>query len=175
MAHRRSGRGLVRGPRRKTTWAEGPGGTAELVFNATQTQILGSGFEVTEEVTLARIRGAFSFNMESGGTGERMTGAFGIGIVTASAFAIGITAMPAPIDDQDWDGWLFWRPVQIQAVATLAEDQAFGSTRSEFEVDTRAMRKMQNDDTIYGALQVVENGTVVANAFFDSRALFLLH
>jgi len=42
------------------------------------------------------------------------------------------------------------------------------------EVDSKAMRKIAPNETIFGSLQVVEVGTAVMEAFFDSRMLVKL-
>ena len=162
--------------RRKTAWAQGPGGTTETAVNATQSIITGSGTALAiEEATLVRLRGAFSMNIETlVNVGERMTGAFGIGVVTKQAFDVGITAVPSPLDEQLWDGWIFWKPIQLAGYNVSPQFGNAGSTRVAFDVDTKAMRKLRFEDVIYGIIQVVENGTVLANAFFDSRILLML-
>ena len=172
----RSARGFPQRQRRKTAWDLGPGDTSETLFNATQSLFLGQGFQIIAEgLTLIRIRGQFSMNIETAAAiGERMIGAFGIAIVTDQAFAAGISAVPTPIDEQLHDSWLFWRAIQLQAINVTETFGNAGSGRVEFEVDTKAMRKLTPNDTIYAVVQVVENGTVTANAFFDSRALFKL-
>ena len=176
MPNRQSLRGLSRAPRRKTAWTVGPGGTTEQVFNASQSLFLGTGTQIlADELTLVRLRGRFAFNMESAAAiGERMTGAFGIGITTTPAFATGgITAVPTPITEIEWDGWLYWQAVMVQSVVSPLIEGG-GGNRVEFEVDSKAMRKLKLDDVIFAVLEVVENGNVTANAFFNSRILVKL-
>ena len=38
---------------------------------------------------------------------DGFNGAFGIGLVTRQALAVGVSAVPTPLDEEDWDGWLY--------------------------------------------------------------------
>ncbi len=114
MPRRPSSRGFVRGPRRLTSWALGPGGydIATLdrqQFTASQTLIIGSGVTpIIDNLTVVRIRGFIDFGLRSA---DAVLAGFnfvaGIGIVSGDAFAIGVTATPNPFDDTDWPGWLW--------------------------------------------------------------------
>ena len=71
---------------------------------------LGSGVTpVVSGLTLVRTRGQlFATLAVSSAAGDGYTGVWGIGKVTAAAFAAGLTAIPTPITEADWDGWLYW-------------------------------------------------------------------
>ena len=175
MTHaRRDFRGSSRGTaaaRRRTAWEDGPGGTGAQSLTSSTSVIVGSGAaSLRDGQTLARIRGNLRITARAlAAAGDHMAGAFGIGIVKAPAFAIGITAIPTPITEQDDEDWLFWSAI---AVGGLVNE---GLGLMNIPIDTKAMRKLSIGDTIYGCLEVgTEVGTVTMVAFFDTRALIFL-
>jgi len=111
--------------------------------------------------------------LKTGGADDGFHGALGIGIVTDDAFAIGVTAVPDPIDDMEWDGWLYHRFWDIHSRGTFSNDDGHINAVS-FEVDSKAMRKMTEGDTLFAIVQVVEAATATGSIWFDSRALFKL-
>ena len=131
---------------------------------------------------MVRLRGELLLFLTSAAAAQDgYAGAFGIGLATASAIAIGVTAVQTPIDDQDWDGWLFHQFVFVRtadalnAAAASDLDQITGHTaQTRVEVDSKAMRKLPEDMSVYAALQVTETGTSVLQAFFNSRMLIKL-
>ena len=95
--------------------------------------------------------------------------AVGIGIVTNEAFAIGATAIPGPISEADWDGWMYHRFFDLHKGLADTTD---GSSAIEFEVDSKAMRKWDGGaETLVGMVEAVEAGTASMDVFFDSRVL----
>ena len=171
-------RGLSRVPRRRKGWEEGPGQLAsQVALAATGSQIVVSGAQlVGDGNTLLRLRGALTMQLSvATGVFEGFVGAFGVGIVQAAAFAVGVTAVPTPIDEQDWDGWLFWMPFMVASItATLTDGANAGSVILRMPIDSRAMRKLDLDDVIYGVLQVQEIGAASLQWHFDSRVLLAL-
>jgi len=160
--------------RRKNSWEEGPGGVTVTSVSSVASVILGSGAQVTQDgLTLVRTRGLFTFAAASVGAAatDQMLGAVGIGVVTAEAFAIGVTAVPVPITTQGWDGWIYWSPLQLSPSQNAASPGAYIVK----EVDSRAMRKLRLGDTIYAALQIsLDGGTLSYQTYFDSRLLLKL-
>jgi len=145
--------------------------------------ILGSGVGPTVDgLTMVRIRGELLLYLTAASAiNDRMVGAFGIGKVSASAFAIGVTAVETPVADSVWDGWLYHRFFSLAGATAITGGAAIdGSSINQVsaclrvEVDTKAMRKLDVEDRIYAALEVVEVGTVTMLAYFDSRALVKL-
>ena len=169
-------RAFSSGPRRLTTWEQGPGGTSFTTLTDTSPTIVGAGAVlVGERATLVRLRGdAYVQLLLAAASGDHMSGALGIGIVNDQAFATGISAMPAPITEQDWDGWIWWKAFAVMVVTdTEAVDSALNSWH--FPIDTKAMRKMQAGDTLFISAQAsVEGGTVSTKIFVDTRALLKL-
>ncbi len=87
--------------------------------------------------TIVRVRGAIGIF----GTAllSQIVGV-GIGLVSDRAATTGITAVPHPLTDEEWDGWL-WR----DAVYIGASQNA---TINEWVIDSKAMRKWDDDMTL---------------------------
>ena len=96
----------------------------------------------------------------------------GIGVTTVQAFTdIGITALPIPIDDMSWEGWLYH---QFFSIHDGGDGMSDGSGSQWVMVDSKAMRKVGSNEVIFAVLQQVEIGVAVGKVHFDSRALFKL-
>ena len=160
--------------RRSTSWGVGVGGSLPSVFVASSTAILGSGVVIEEDgSTIVRIRGslqAFLSVQDAAGSGYHC--ALGICLVNDDAFGIGVTAIPDPVDDVSFDGWIYHRFFDVHAVtATEADGSNAVAAAVQFEVDSKAMRKWDDFMTLVAVLQVVENGAATLQVFFDSRML----
>ena len=173
MARSRSGLTQVRS-HRNTGWEEGPGGTTERQSITSEAGFVGQALSILADgLTLVRTRGLFRAQLEViTAAGDGFQGAFGIGKASLAAIAVGITAVPTPITEQTWEGWLFWHPISVHGGVSAAADST-GSTQ-EFVVDSKAMRKINSDEGFYAAFEVVELGTAQVNMWFDSRMLFKL-
>ena len=164
--------------RRLTSWELGPGDATQMSISATGPVIMGQFITATQDgLTIIRIRGAASFFLASGSVaGSGFAGAFGIGMTTVTALATGVTAVPTPITEQAWDGWLFWMPIFCHTLtATLADGVNAAASVMNFEVDTKAMRKLTIEDAIYASYEAeVETGVASLRGQFDSRSLVKL-
>ena len=174
----RSSRGFSRAVslRRKTAWEDGPGGTLSTVKSTGGPIILGTGAQLLQDgLTVVRLRGKFRMFIAAATTaGDGHVGAFGINIVKGPAFAIGVTAVPTPITNQDSEDWLFWMPLQLGASFAT---EGWGNAGSDFEdwmVDTKSMRKLELGDVIYASVETVLTGTASTRLYFDSRILLKL-
>jgi len=143
---------FARGSQRHTDWgASVPAGSFLSVGGATvtllETFVPNAGGE-----TLIRTRGMLSFGSDQFVAGEQQLGSFGIGVVSAQAEALGITAIPHPGDDAAWGGWLyhtflfnrfnFSSAVSTQAIATV-----------NIVIDSKAMRKVSDEERLVVVLQ----------------------
>jgi len=172
LARRRSGSYPAR-TRRKTSWELGPAilsGTVSI--SSSSSAILGVGAEtLVDGHTLVRIRGNLTaFLTAATSAGDGFIANVGIGIVTAEAFAVGITACPLPQADLDWDGWLWMQTIVLRP-------QSFASGRSgiiDVEIDSKSMRKLNTGDTIFFAVEGDETGTAVLTFAADTRVLVKL-
>ena len=164
--------------RRPFGWEEGPGGT-RFDLAASAVTILTSALAVFEDgLTLTRLRGSLTYAMQSFvNVEDRWTGAFGIGIATSAAVTAGAAAVPTPIAEQGWDGWLFWHAIYVEGTAD-AEVTAMGQQFLMGEriiVDSKAQRKLRADESIYAAVEIAAGGTPgPLVGFFDSRVLVKL-
>jgi len=175
VARQRSG--LIRASgRRRRGWSDGPGGTGVTTFTASAHTILGSGaVSLLDGQTIARIRGALAITMVSAtAAGDGFSGAIGIGIASETAFGIGVTAVNDPVAEADWDGWIWHSFIQVFAGDKTAGDVNWGVANLRMEVDSKAMRKLPESQTVYCSMQLTEIGTSEIDVFFDSRLLVLL-
>ena len=162
-----------------TEWNEGPG-TDGLTGGKLQISAAGSvvGVGTAPTVggfTIVRLRGEAQLVLDmTQGADEGALLAIGIGIVTAEAFAVGLTAMPDPSigADADWDGWMYHRFVQMGISATIVQGEVDQQSIARFEVDSKAMRKIQVGEVLALVLGMAdEEGSVQATLRFTSRIL----
>ena len=167
-----------RGPRRETSWEDGPGGTVRTNLTAIGPSIIGAGSQVTVDgLTLVRTRGRFVIKMATAAAAlDAAVGAFGICVVEQNAFAIGVTAVPTPITDADWDGWIDWTPVSLETAAVISGTSDSGAgVILDYVVDSKSMRRLKLGDAVIGVFEwTVETGTVQLSVYLDSRILVKL-
>ena len=129
---------------------------------------------LVDGLTIVRVRGAVQAFLSGAFTAlEGYHCALGICIVNEDAFAIGATAVPDPIADSGWDGWFYHRFFDVHSSHTEVEGGDLSRSIS-FEVDSKAMRKIPEENVIVAALEVVELGIATMQVYFDSRVLFKL-
>ena len=111
----------------------------------------------------------------SDAAGGGFFGALGIGVVTSDAFAVGVTAVPNPVDDADWDGWMWHQFVSVHTItATIADGVNAQGVYARVPIDTKAMRKIPLNETVFLSLQVAEAISATMEVFADSRMLLKL-
>ena len=190
MANSRGGRfprSSARSPRRKTSWTFGPQTGVDGATQPISTSIaqLATGFVTVEEdgLTLARTRGELIVLLGlSDAVGNGFHGAFGIAVATSAAVVAGAASLPSPITEETWDGWLYHRYFGIfsggaVAVATAAQqtDQVNATCGAlRLEVDSKAMRKVDVDQSLYAMIEVIELGNATMEWAFNSRMLIML-
>jgi len=137
--------------RRKSTWV-GPA-DQNYVSVASGGATLMASFDVSQSAnsaaigsTVVRSRGQVSIIPQSVTTDLVIAGAFGLGIVSSQALAVGITAVPEPFDEADWDGWFVWRSFTYKLDVVSAT--GILPFIWDFEVDSKAMRKLGEGDAI---------------------------
>jgi len=163
-----------RGPRRRTNWVSGPGSSAVVAYSTTSSALQSTiPGDAVAGSTILRIRGDYTFNLlTSSVAGDGFFGAFGIAVVTLASVNAGIAAVPTPLTEDNWDGWMFHKYFHaLRGQATAAE----GSAAIHFEIDTKAMRKITDNDMVLAAItEVIEQGTATAEEAFNSRVLVAL-
>jgi len=92
-----------------------------------------------------------------------------IGIGVAPQEAIDAGALPPPLTNVSWGGWLLWW------VAHLAHehlDQGTSFVGQRDDVDSRAMRKIQEGDGVFLGVQTPSTNLTTVNYSFTGRMLF---
>ena len=87
------------------------------------------------DVTVLRVVGQLSIASDQTGASEEQIGAMGMILVTDSAVAIGVTAMPDPVVDADDDGWFLYQSFSQQSALNTI---GLGSVQYHF--DSKAKR-----------------------------------
>ena len=160
---RGSGAGLSR------DWALGPGASAQQTISTTSVTIIGAGVVSTvSQITIMRTRGLLMLNLLTAGVvGDGFTGAFGIMVASDQAFGNGVASMPSPVNEMEANVWLYHQFISVHrslGVGAASEVQ-------RIDVDSKAMRKFDDQQTMVGILEVTETGTATMNVSFDSRIL----
>ena len=158
--------------RRATGWDIGPEG----ILSPASTAV--SGFPTTvlsllDGQTIVRTRGELYLRLLSSSTAQGgFQWAAGLCIVSSKAAAIGATAIPGPLTEIEWEGW-FWHsqgaiktggPVPVDSITSVDLVQ-------RVEIDSKAMRKIDSEETIVGMLETVEVGTSTMHAELRTRIL----
>ncbi len=153
MARRRHGFSRNGRSARLTQWI-GPAAQDYVnVASGGATIIANLPFE--EPVTVMRNRGMVSVRLQAYTADLTIAGAFGIGIVSAEAFAAGVASIPEPFNDGDWGGWFVWRSFFQRFEFDSAVDSTFPAAMT-LEVDSKGMRKVGSNEVL---VQVAESQT----------------
>ncbi len=145
MPHaRRSFRGNNSRSARLTEW----GGLADQGFVAVASTgaTIVSSIAFEDPGTLIRSRGSIGVHPTDFTADGNVVGAFGAGIVSFEAAAIGVTAVPHPYRDSDWGGWMIWESYQFR----LEHDSNIGKFMPTIRIpiDSKAMRKVGPNEVI---------------------------
>ena len=159
---------------RRPGWSAGPGGSVALSSSGT-TLFGASAVVASDDVTVIRTRGEFHVFLRSASVvSAGFTGAVGICKVTENAAGVGITAVPHPVTDIAWDGWLWYQFFSVLSpLGALADDEgAYPAVCSmRYEVDSKAMRKSNLADNFVAVIEVTEISTAAMTARLDTRIL----
>jgi len=169
---RRVSRTFSRGPRRATDWGASTPLTTFVTVPASSAVLLEVFVPFTGGETIIRTRGLMTYRSDQVAASEVNIGAFGIGVVTAQAVSVGITAIPHPVTDAAWGGWLwhsyFANRFNFASATGLQFDGVF-----QIPVDSKAMRKIDEDERM---VVVIENSTAVGmQCSSQERVLTKLH
>ena len=163
-----------RSQRRNVAWVIGPNSVSQFI-TATGMTLWTTGTQlVTEdEVTVVRTRGILSLTLQAvASLGDGINGAIGIGIVSTPAFDIGVTAVPGPLAEVNWPGWLYHNFFDVRAAtATIGDGVNSGGANLRMQIDSKAMRKFGIQETMVAVVEVVEQGTVTVEMNGDIRQL----
>jgi len=165
--------------RRRTGWEEGPFTDARLALSAAGATGWSIGqTSLVDGLTIARIRGSFAFFLDTATSDNDgfLSLAVGIGIVTTPAFLVGITAMPSPLTEIEWEGWMYHKLVSgVYRADQVDELGNAGSSEVRVDIDTKAMRKLDSEETVFGAVELgLETGTATGIFSAHTRMLIML-
>ncbi len=157
-----------RGPKRRTHWTELAGASNIVSSGST---LLASQAAGHEGETLVRTRGLFMATLlTASAAGDGFFGAIGIAKVTTAAATAGVGSMPTPITEAGWDGWLLHR---YFGVAQALVNQGGGAIH-RLELDSKAMRKVNDDESIVMIAEFIETGTASVDVTGRVRILSMV-
>ena len=105
-------------------------------------------------VTLVRTRGRWQTDVAAVAARGIDRFVMGMIVVSADAFAIGVTALPGPITDSEND-WIVWSPLMNVHGSTVTSAREF---TDRADLDSRGMRKLKEGD-ILAVMFEVESDT----------------
>ena len=162
------------GQRRKMTWGVGPR-QVPLDLTAAGATLWSLGSQsLLNDTTVTRIRGELSMVLSVvttiGDGFDRV--AVGICNVTENAFNAGVTAVPAPIGDVGWDGWIWHRWFASFRGASVTELGVSPMEAVRVEIDSKAMRKVHQTDFLIGVVELgAETGAATLQFSAETRVL----
>ena len=155
--------------RRRVTWSAGPGGVLSPA-SSTVSLFPTAQQALVADLTLVRTRGELLVLLLSAAAAQQgFQFAVGICNVTENAFNAGVAAVPAPLADVAWDGWLYHTQGTIKSFAAGTFSDIAAAAR--IVVDSKAMRKTHQTDFIIAVLETVEAGTATAHFELHTRIL----
>ena len=164
---------LPRGRRRPNrSWA-GVASTAVVNIPAASKVLLGSFSPTTSgDVTALRTVGYVSIASDNSGATEFQIGAFGMIVVSDTALALGITAIPGPITDIADDGWFTYLPFGFEELV-LTQAGVRPNRMRHMPLDSRGKRIVEDGR----AVAIVAENAHATHAFdllFSVRMLSLI-
>ena len=144
---RRVARPFARGPRKATDWSASTPNTGYTGLSAA-TIALAEGFQpIAGGETIIRTRGLFTFGSDQQAADEQFLGAIGIGVVSEQAFTVGVTAIPDPVVDAEWGGWLYHSFfANFSPFSSATGFDALGA--QQLVIDSKAMRKIGENERL---------------------------
>ena len=162
------------GPRRQSSWQEGPFGQVVGVSGSSNNIFTTSQQIVAEGLTLVRTRGQLMVQLVTADAlSKGFQYAFGVCMVSENAAGIGVTAVPSPLTDVAWDGWFVYETGWVLAVDSSVSE-TLGPASHVIDIDSKAMRRLKTTDVMLAMLEVVEIGTCTMHASYSSRMLVKL-
>ena len=168
----------------RSSWEVGPETAGQGAPQSLVTALAGTATTATEDgQTLIRTRGELLVYLKTAAAaGDGIFGAFGIAKATTAAVTAGVASVPTPIAEEAWDGWLYHRyfslhaagPIAVATAAQEALQTANVTAALRIEVDSKAMRKCDVNESIYAVIEVQVHGTSAGEWSFNCRQLFKL-
>ncbi len=168
LARRRfAGPRRARGRRPGGTWSRG----LNVTTVASAVKAVHTSFNLSTPgigETLRRVRGWASAISDTVAASEAYLGAMGIAIVSDTALALGITALPGPFTDINDDIWLFW--MGFGGNVTLLDSTGVVVQPPYIQlIDNRAMRRVEEGQAV---VVMVENAQSTGMIFRSALSLY---
>ena len=169
-------RGFIRPPVRTKIWiGAGVGASAIAANSKVLISTLSAGALLLRPFTVIRTHVLLHWISDQVAQAESPFGAYGKLVVTDTAAALGITAVPDPsgINGDPGASWFVWQA--MSADFAFASATGFGAVSGrQYQVDSKAMRKVGPDDDIVTLVtnQSATDGAVVVS---HGRMLVQLH
>ncbi len=172
-----------RGPRRKTQWAgmgEGTGAAATLpvfvTLNVGVPQILAQRFIVNgglgfldEEVTITRMIGSFTAQLNLSAVNTAATLAIGCAVVRAEAATAGVASLPSPEDDPDFE-WLYYSVMGLHHGPVANADAVVSGGIREFDVKGQRIVRAGNNVVWLGETETADMRVQVGGRYLVKLA-----
>ena len=159
---------------RTTFWFQATAVQATITAASTATLItsLNAAALALRPFTVIRSRGYMQMTSDQSAASEVQEAAFGKIIVSDQAVAIGVTAVPTPSTDSQ-SSWLLYERMADQL--TLLSAVGFTHPTGRFmQIDSKAMRKVEEGQDLIGVLETGPNSSGVTVSTFI-RTLIKLH
>jgi len=109
--------------------------------------------------TIRRTRGVLTVSSDQSVAAEYVAGAMGMIVVTDTALAVGITAIPGPLTNANDDGWWVWEPCSFKG--SLGGG---GVVSQSYQFDSKAMRRVEEGFSGAIVFESGSNGNAMAVA-----------
>ena len=163
---------FVQTPRRTMVWSSNRLGATTLTGSAKTVVLSLTAAELAmRPFTIVRTRVDGLFSTDQAAVTEAPTGALGGTIVSDQASAIGATAIPGPTSDHDAD-WYVYQGLthEFTFLSSVGFDDNAGT---HFTIDSKAMRKVGENDDVIWIVQIASAAGAVLN--LEGRFLLKLH
>ena len=171
MAHARRFSSRTNSARRRVSWAGGPGGRSGVISASSVTLFPVASEAALDDLTLVRIRGDFEAALISAdAVNSGFEVAMGIANVSQNAAGIGVTAVPDPLVDIAWDGWIWHETFFLLAVDSSPSPSSYMANLRRV-IDNKAMCKTHATDNLVALISVTEFGTATMFASLACRVL----
>ncbi len=161
--------------RRRVSWIEGPFGEITNITTTTVNVFPTAQQFVEDDLTIVRTRGELLVGLTAGDSlNEGFKWAFGMCVVSENAAGVGVTAIPAPLVDIAWDGWLVYLTGQLNMDNTTLATASDVSRAARYEIDSKAMRKVHRTDTVVAMFGTTIAGTTTMQTNVTTRMLMKL-
>jgi len=121
--------------------------------------------------TIMRTRLEILYTSDQTGASEAPVGELGMGVVSEAAAAVGITGLPKPFADTDFD-WFVWQGL-LTEFTFITGTGIQSNAGTHYVVDSKSMRKVGIADNI--AIVVTQDNAVGSAITIRGRQLLLLH